>query len=90
MLPVIHGASETRWQILLYTVQVVALTLLLPLARLGGQIYFVAALLLGGGLVFYAWRLWRQGGNQLAYKMYRYSSTYLALLFAALVVDTFI
>ncbi|MGD8731880.1 MAG: heme o synthase [Anaerolineales bacterium] len=90
MLPVIHGASETRWQIMLYTVQVVALTLLLPLARLGGQIYFVAALLLGGGLVFYAWRLWRQGGNQLAYKMYRYSSTYLALLFAALVVDTFI
>jgi protoheme IX farnesyltransferase len=90
MLPVIHGANETRWQIMLYTLQVVALTLILPLAKLGGQIYFIAALLLGAGLVFYAWRLWRQGGNQLAYKMYRYSSTYLALIFAALVVDTFI
>jgi protoheme IX farnesyltransferase len=90
MLPVIHGANETRWQIMLYTVQVVALTLLLPLAKLGGQIYFTIALLLGCGLVFYAWRLWRQGGNQPAYKMYRYSSTYLALIFAALVVDTFI
>jgi protoheme IX farnesyltransferase len=90
MLPVIHGPHETRWQIMLYTVQVVALTLLLPLAKLGGQIYFFAALILGGGLVFYAWRLWRQGGNQPAYKMYRYSSTYLALIFAALVVDTFI
>jgi protoheme IX farnesyltransferase len=90
MLPVVHGPHETRWQIMLYTIQVVALTLLLPLAKLGGQIYFFAALLLGGGLVFYAWRLWRQGGNQPAYKMYRYSSTYLALIFAALVVDTFI
>ncbi len=90
MLPVIHGPHETRWQIMLYTVQVVALTLLLPLAKLGGQIYLLAAMLLGGGLVFYAWRLWREGGNQPAYKMYRYSSTYLALIFAALVVDTFI
>ncbi len=90
MLPVIHGPRETRWQIMLYTVQVVALTLLLPLAKLGGQIYFFAALLLGGGLVFYAWRLWRNGGNQPAHKMYRYSSTYLALIFAALVADVFI
>jgi protoheme IX farnesyltransferase len=90
MLPVIHGPHETRWQIMLYTLQVVALTLLLPLAELGGQIYFLAAFCLGGGLVYYAWQLWRQGGNQPAYKMYRYSSTYLALIFAALVVDTFI
>ena len=90
MLPVVHGPTETRWQIMLYTLQVVALTLLLPLAKLGGWIYFLSALLLGAGLVFYAWRLWRQGGNQPAYKMYRYSSTYLALIFAALVVDTLI
>lgn len=90
MLPVVKGPHETRWQIMLYTVQVVALTLLLPLARLGGHIYFLTALLLGGGLVFFAWRLWREGGNQPAYKMYRYSSTYLALIFAALVLDTFI
>lgn len=89
MLPVIHGPIETRWQIMLYTVQVVALTLLLPLANLGGQFYLSAALLLGGGLVFFAWRLWRQGGNQPAYRMYRYSSTYLALIFGALVMDTF-
>ncbi|MDF1499947.1 MAG: heme o synthase [Anaerolineales bacterium] len=90
MLPVVHGSNETRWQIMLYTVQVVALTLLLPLAQLGGQIYFIAALALGSGLVFYAWRLYRVGGNQPAYRMYRYSSTYLALIFAALVLDTFL
>jgi protoheme IX farnesyltransferase len=90
MLPVVRGPGETRWQIMLYTLQVVALTLLLPLAELGDIIYFLSAFVLGGGLVYYAWRLWRQGGNQPAYKMYRYSSTYLALIFAALVVDTFI
>jgi protoheme IX farnesyltransferase len=90
MLPVVHGPHETRWQIMLYTLQVVALTFLLPLAQLGGHVYLMAAFLLGTGLLFNAWKLWRRGGNQPAYKMYRYSSTYLALIFAALVVDTFI
>lgn len=88
MLPVVHGERQTRREILLYTIQVVALTLLLPVAGLGGWLFVVAALGLGGGLVAYAWRLWRAGGNRKAWQMYRYSSLYLALIFGALVVDT--
>jgi protoheme IX farnesyltransferase len=89
MLPVVHGEGETRRQILMYTVQLVALTMLLPLAGLGnGGLYLAAAATLGAGLGAYAWRLWRRGGNLNAYRMYRYSSVYLALIFAALVVDT--
>ncbi|MFP3855250.1 MAG: heme o synthase [Anaerolineales bacterium] len=88
MLPVIYGERQTRWEILLYTIQVVALTLLLPVANLGGWLFMSAALGLGVALFFHAWRLWRAGGNRNAWKMYRYSSMYLALLFAALVVDT--
>ena len=89
MLPVVRGEGETRWQILMYTVQLVALTMLLPLAGLGdGGLYLVAAATLGAGLGVFAWRLWRSGGNLNAYRMYRYSSMYLALIFAALVVDT--
>lgn len=90
MLPVVRGESETRWEILLYTIQLVALTLLLPLVGDGGAFFLVAAAALGSGLLAQAWRLWRAGGNRTAWGLYRYSSMYLAFIFAALVVDTFL
>jgi heme o synthase len=90
MLPVVRGENETRWQIFLYTVELVALTLLLPLFGLGGSIYLVSAGLLGGLLMYSAWKVWKQGGNRLAWKMYRYSSMYLAFLFLALMVDALV
>jgi protoheme IX farnesyltransferase len=90
MLPVVQGEGETRTQILLYTIQLVALTLLLPLAGVGGGLYLTAAAGLGIGMAVYAWRLWREGGNRRAYGMYRYTSMYLALIFFALVLDTLV
>jgi heme o synthase len=90
MLPVIRGEKETRWQIFIYTVELVGLTLLLPLFGLGGSLYLVSALVLGGALLFSAWKVWREGGNKLAWKMYRHSSMYLAFLFLALMVDALV
>lgn len=43
MLPVIRGEKETRWQIMLYTVELVVLSLLLPLLGLGGAVYLIGA-----------------------------------------------
>jgi protoheme IX farnesyltransferase len=88
MLPVVYGERETRRHILLYSLQVVALTLLIPVARLGGLIYLAAAVGLGGWLIARAWNLWKVGGKKAAWGLYRYSSVYLALLLAALVADT--
>jgi len=88
MFPVVYGERETRIHILLYAIQLVALTLLLPLATLGHGLYLASAVALGLGFLLHAWQLWKHGTNKLAWKMYRYSSTYLALIFAALVVDT--
>jgi protoheme IX farnesyltransferase len=90
MLPVVYGERETRRQILLYAVQLVALSLFLPVARLGGWISTIAAAVLGVIFLFYAWKLWREGGQKIAWGLYRYSSVYLALLFGALVVDTLV
>lgn len=90
MLPVVRGDRETRWEILLYTIQLVALTLLLPLVGDGGAFFLVAAAALGFGLIVQAWRLWHAGGNRTAWGMYRYSSMYLAFIFGALMVDTFL
>jgi protoheme IX farnesyltransferase len=90
MLPVVRGEGEARSQILLYTIELVALTLLLPLFGLGSAIYLVSAAALGGGLLYYAWRVWRKGGNKVAWMMYRFSSLYLAFLFVALMLDRLI
>jgi len=87
MLPVIRGESETRKQIFIYTVELVALTLLIPLFGLGSSVYFFLAAFLGLWLLGVAWKVWKQAGNKVAWKMYRYSSMYLAFIFAALMVD---
>jgi protoheme IX farnesyltransferase len=87
MLPVVRGEKETRWQILIYTVELVGLTLLLPVFGLGGSVYLIGAVVLGGWLLSAAWRVWKQEGNKVAWKMYRYSSMYLAFLFVLLMID---
>jgi protoheme IX farnesyltransferase len=87
MLPVIKGEKETRKQILIFTLELVVLTLLLPVLGLGGSIYLFGATVLGLWLLHAAWKVWRQGGNKLAWKMYRYSSMYLAFLFFVLAAD---
>jgi len=90
MFPVVYGEQETRVHILLYALQLVAFTVLMPLANLGSSLFLGVALLLGAGFLGYAWRLWRYGTNKLAWGMYRYSSTYLAMIFLTLVVDTLV
>jgi protoheme IX farnesyltransferase len=87
MLPVVRGEEETRRQILIYTLELVALTLVLPLFGLGGAVYLVGAALLGLWLLHAAWKVFREGGNKLAWKMYRYSSMYLAFIFFVLMAD---
>jgi protoheme IX farnesyltransferase len=87
MLPVVQGEAAARWQIFVYTLELVALSLALPIFGLGSAIYLVSALALGGALIYSAWKVWKQGGNKVAWKMYRYSSMYLAFLFFALMLD---
>jgi protoheme IX farnesyltransferase len=90
MMPVVRGERETRWQIFLYTIELVALTMVLPLFGLGGSIYLVAAAVLGAGLLYSAFKVWRGTGNKVVWKMYRHSSMYLAFIFLALMVDALI
>lgn len=90
MLPVIRGEKATRWQILIYTIELILLTMLLPILGLGGVVYLVGAGILGLWLLAAAWKVWKVGGNKLAWKMYRFSSMYLAFLFFVLMVDRLI
>lgn len=87
MLPVVRGEMETRKQILIYTVELVAVTLLLPILNLAGNVYLVASLILGGALLYAAWAVWKEGGNKVAWRMYKWSSSYLVFIFVAIMLD---
>ena len=87
MLPVTHGEEFTRLQILLYTIILVAVTLMPFAMRMSGFIYLGAALLLDGVFMAYAIGLYRKYSDDLARSMFKFSILYLTLLFAALLVD---
>lgn len=88
MLPVVRGELETRRQILVYTIELVIVTLLLPILDLAGNIYLIASLVLGGALIYAAWTVWKEGGNKVAWRMYKWSSTYLVFIFLAIMIDS--
>ncbi len=87
MLPVVAGEQETRRQILLYTVQMLALTLLPTPVGMLGLPYFVMAIVLGSVFLFYAIKMQKDYATNVTWGLYKYSLLYLALLFAAMVVD---
>ncbi len=87
MLPVTHGDKFTRLHVLLYTVILCACTLLPFVVRMSGVIYLAAAVVLDGIFLAYAIRIYRNYSDTLARRTFRYSITYLAAIFAALLVD---
>jgi protoheme IX farnesyltransferase len=90
MLPITHGPELTRLHIFLYTLVLVATTLLPFVLQMSGWLYLAAALALGGVFLRYAWRLYRDYSDALARETFRYSIVYLAALFAALLVDHYL
>ena len=87
MMPVVRGELETRKQILVYTIELVIVTLLLPILNLAGTVYLVSSLVLGAALIYAAWAVWKQGGNKVAWRMYKWSSSYLVFIFLAIMID---
>jgi protoheme IX farnesyltransferase len=95
MLPVVRGIAETSRQIGLYTILLVALTVVFGVVARMGLLYLVAAGVLGAMFLWRAWVLWRQGtapeaSTAQAIRLYRYSITYLTVLFAAVALDSVI
>jgi len=87
MMPVVRGETETRQLIVLYTVLLVALTLMPVVFGYFGAIYGFAAIALGGVFISLSLRLWREAERRSALRTYLFSLAYLALLFLAMVVD---
>jgi protoheme IX farnesyltransferase len=88
MLPVTHGEEYTRLSILLYTILLVLITVLPYLTGMSGLIYLTAALLLGGIFLYFVIRMRRTPDDAtLPMRTFKYSITYLGVLFAALLID---
>src|SRR2546423_11426536 len=87
MLPVVRGEEETRRQVVLYTVLLVAVTLLPFAGRMFGGFYLASALVLGAGFSALSVVLYRRRDRRSALRTYLFSLLYLALLFGAMVVD---
>ncbi len=88
MLPVTHGEDYTRLHILLYTILLVVITVIPYLTGMSGLIYLAAAVALGAIFLNYAVRMLRDRDDvELPMRTFKFSITYLAILFAALLVD---
>jgi heme o synthase len=87
MLPVVRGDRETARQILLYTVALVALTLVPVLTGTFGPLYLAAAAVLGAQFLRLAWSLRQELTPRRASVLFHYSLAYLALLFVAMAVE---
>ena len=87
MLPVTHGVTYTRWQILLYTVLLVVATVLPWATRMSGLFYLGGALVLGAVFLWYAWKLLDPPDEFFAMRTFNYSIIYLMALFGFLLLD---
>ena len=87
MMPVVMGEYETRKQIFLYSLLLLAVTMILFAMHAMGLFYFVCALALGGILVYMSVRLLRDATKKWARTLFWYSNCYLALIFAVMVLD---
>jgi heme o synthase len=92
MLPVTHGIPFTRLNIVLYTILLGVATMLPVLSGMSGLIYLIAALALNARFLYFVVKLNRElePRPQLPMRTFRFSITYLMLLFAALIVDHYL
>jgi protoheme IX farnesyltransferase len=90
MLPVTHGVAFTRLQVLLYTLLLVAVTLMPFVTGMSGLLYLGAAVVLNAMFVYHAFQMKISEHAHLPMKVFRFSITYLMYLFAALLLDHYL
>ncbi len=90
MLPVTHGIDFTKQQVLIYSVMLLAVSLIPFAIHMSGPLYLAGAVLLGLGFVRHALILLRSDGRGHAMKTFGFSIVYLSLLFTLLLADHYL
>jgi protoheme IX farnesyltransferase len=87
MLPAVATMAQVARQILLYSALLVAVSLLFAVVARMGWIYTGVAVAAGAVYLAYAWLVRRDGSAKSAMRLFRYSITYVTILFAAMALD---
>lgn len=90
MLPVTHGIDFTKLQVLLYTILLTVVTVLPFVVGMSSWIYLIGALFLNGRFIYWGLRLYRSQQSLVAMQTFRFSITYLMLLFFLLLIDHYV
>jgi protoheme IX farnesyltransferase len=90
MLPVVSGDGTTRRQILLYSVLLVAVSIVPVVLQTVGVLYLIAAVALGAVFLWSALNVYRESSLRSVMGLFHYSIAYLGFLFAAMVIDQFV
>lgn len=90
MLPVTHGVAFTKLHIMLYTLIMFAVTLLPYATGLSGPLYLLAAVILGGGFIYWAGVLLWGSDPDAPMQTFRYSIIYLMALFLVMMLDHYV
>ena len=90
MLPVVRGREYTQRSVFAYTVGLALVTLMPFVIGMSGWLYLGAAVLLNAMFIRHAWLVWRHYSDRMAHATFRFSITYLSLLFSALLVDHYV
>ncbi len=87
MMPVVAGERETKRQMLIYTVLMIAATLAPAALGVSGALYLATASVLGVMFWIKTWRVWRAEGDAHAKPLFLFSILYLFMIFMAMIVD---
>ncbi|GMG86004.1 heme o synthase [Biformimicrobium ophioploci] len=90
MLPITHGVAYTKLHILLYTLILIAVTLLPFATGMLGWLYLSGALLLGFGFLWWCIELLRGKNRNAGYETFKYSIVYLMVLFVIMLLDHYL
>jgi heme o synthase len=90
MLPVTHGVKFTQLHVFLYTLILLAVSMLPFVVGMSDWLYGVSALILGLIFLFYSYRIWQSYTDEIARTTFRYSILYLSLIFLALLLDHYL
>ena len=90
MLPVTHGTTFTKLQIVLYTIILFIVSMLPYVVLMSGEIYLYSALILSTIFLYYSINLYFSNDDEDAMKTFQFSIYYIFLIFLALLIDHFL
>ena len=90
MLPVTHGVTFTKLQIVLYTIILFIVSMLPYVVLMSGEIYLFSALILSTIFLYYSINLYFSNDEEDAMKTFQFSIYYIFLIFLALLIDHFL